>query len=270
MKANIMWDSKINGSDYLIEYVETNFMGKVTLMVNGELTKYIPTKQSGQGNWVLFNCGKKECLLKISLDKKTAEVYVNGKPLSENPVIEDIEGEEDITHSAFESVELNRKVRNGTGSFFTIIVLSVINVFLTLFNAPVSFPFSIFSANFALGMGFSFNEEFGGTIILIVATAIAFAMIAFYAVLYFFSIRSMAAIWIAFAFLIMDTLGLVAFGFLSQEIVSMLIDIGFHGWILWSVLQLGLAKKKLTQITMERIYFHENSFNSVNMEAITE
>jgi hypothetical protein len=267
MKANIKWSGKLNGTEYYIEYVEMNFLGKVALMINGSTEKYSPAYQRGTGYWVLFNFGSKECLLNISPDKKAAEIFYGGLPLSENPVIDEpeddpepdrpeieaVKGNKPNPYPLFRATDLNRKVRNGTGSFFSILLLTVVNIFLVLFNAPVSFPFSLFGTTMVLGTGMAFTEEFGGVLAMVVSIAIAVSIIAFYAILYYFSSRSVAAVWVAFAFLVLDTAGLVLIGFLSQDVVSVLVDIAFHVWILWSIFRLGIAKKKLADIIFSKI-----------------
>lgn len=253
VNANIAWDVRINDSDYFIEYAGMNFMGKITLIVNGEVTKHTPTPQCEAGYWVLFNCGRNECLLNIAYDKKSAEVFVDGKPLSKNPIITDEYESKTQTNSPFESVALNRKVRSGTSSFLSIIFLTIINIFLQFLNAPISFPFSLFSTQVALVFGMDLSESGLGVAAIVITASIIISILIVYLVLYYFSIRSIIAIWIAFAFLIIDTIGLVLVGVLSQDMVSILIDIGFHVWILWSILQFGIAKQKLTKATMKRV-----------------
>jgi hypothetical protein len=59
--------------------------------------------------------------------------------------------------------------------------------------------------------------------------------------------------------LIIDTVGLVLFAISSGDMGSFFIDIGFHAWILWSILEFGLAKKQLTQVTLNRINLFERN-----------
>ncbi len=265
MKLNIKWEIKINEAEYYIELIEMNLLGKATLSVNGEISKYAPTSQSGIGQWVLFNCGKQECLLKINPDKKSADIFINGISLNDNPRYEVLAGEETTSNNPFASVELHRKVRNGLSSFFSVIILSIVNIFMVLFNSPISFPFSIFSTTLVLGTGTALTEEFGGIIITAVCIGISIAIIAFYAALYYFSTKSTIATWIAFAFLLVDTAGLVFVGFLSQDFASIVIDIAFHAWILWSVIQLAIARKKLTDLTLSKIPTSIPTISSVEM-----
>lgn len=253
MRADMQWNVKLNDMDYYIVYSGMNFWGKVSLSVNGTIEKFCTTYQKGIGYWVLFNCGPKKCLLRLDISKTSGEVFIHGLPVSQNPVIDDLTGEPD-----FQSVELNRKVRNGTSSFFSIIILTLVNVFLLLFDAPIAFPFSLFGTTLVLGMGMGFADEFGNSVILGVALVVALGIIGFYAVLYYHSIRSVAPVWIAFAFLLMDTVGLILFGIWSQDMLSILIDIAFHAWILWSILQLGIAKKNLTHATLAQISAYDN------------
>ncbi|MHB1452720.1 MAG: hypothetical protein ACYCYM_02025 [Saccharofermentanales bacterium] len=264
MGKGIRWRKIINDSEYFIEYESMTFFGNVLLSVNGEKSKYSPVYRKEDGYWVIFYCGSSECLLNIAKDRSTARIL----SMKEGDLSADVLDVADETAAAvqnttvagskgfpaFEAVELNRKVRNGTGSFFTLLILSLINLPLMYGNASISFPYSIFTSMAAAGYGAGTSSDLGGDMpSVIISLSIAISIIIFYGILYYYSFRYNAMIWLSFAFLIFDAIILLGFALLSGAAGDFIIDIAFHAWILWAMLQLGIAKTKLQKAILNRI-----------------
>ncbi|MHB1485580.1 MAG: hypothetical protein ACYCYI_13110 [Saccharofermentanales bacterium] len=262
MATSIKWNTKLNDTEYFIEFSGMTFFGYVWLSVNWKKNKYLTIYRKDSGYWVVFNCGSAECMLNIEKDRKTCHIYQKESP-DENPEVK--------IFPVFETVALNKKIRSGNSSFFTILVLSLINIPMVIFNSPISFPFSLFFPTLLISIGYGISDEVGGNAI-IVAASIFFAVccILFFFVLYFFSSKSIIVTWISFGLLIMDTLILSGTSILSGTLSFYIVDIVFHIWILWSVLQLGLAKNKLNAAITGRIpvFTDEIAFSGKYLEAV--
>lgn len=264
MEKGIRWRKIINDSEYFIEYESMTFFGNVLLTVNGDKAKYSPVYRKEDGYWVIFYCGSSECLLNIAKDRSTArilsrkdeDVSSDGFEAADETgsVVQNTPAAGNTGFPAFEAVELNRKVRNGMGSFFTLLILSLINLPLMYGNASISFPYSIFTSMAVAGYGAGTSSDLGGDMpAIIISLSIAVSIIIFYGILYYYSFRYNAIIWLSFAFLILDTMILLGFALLSGAAGDFVIDMAFHAWILWSILQLGIAKSKLQKALLNRI-----------------
>lgn len=267
----IKWRKIISGTEYFVEYRGMTFFGNVLLSVNGEQGKFTPTYRKEDGFWVIFYCGSSECLLNISKDRNSARLLSQGEKAfitgGQGETAGEAEGAMPAENTAaqaaaagdpsfpsFAVADLNRKVRNGTGTFFSILILSLINLPLIYGNLSISFPFSIFASEMAAGIGSYSSSEAGGDMIpIILSLAFAITVILVYGVLYYFSFRSTALVWVTFAMMVFDTLLLVIIALLSESLGDFVINLAFHAWILWTLAQLGVVKAKLKKAVWSRI-----------------
>lgn len=262
MKTTIKWAKKLNNIDYIIEYNGMSFFGNVMISVNGLQDKYKPVYIKESGFWVVFYCGTEECMLNISKDKKSARLLLNESNDETNESAK-------VSFPEFEAANLNRKVSRHASSFFSLIILTLINIPLILFNAPVSFPFSLSSPVIILSVATGFMQESGisilGTIITIIAVG---TILLVYLALYYFSHKAISAVWITFGLVILDTLILLGLVVMAQDFLGSAIDLAFHAWILWAILQLGIAKGKLKKAVLARqmFFIEETSEPQVSIE----
>ncbi|MDW7658291.1 MAG: hypothetical protein SCM11_14075 [Bacillota bacterium] len=131
----------------------------------------------------------------------------------------------------------------------TLIILSLINNILSIANASISFPFSIFSSVAVMWLTEGIADNFGIQAIAIVGLVLSFLVIGIYALLYYLSSRKVWPVWTAFGLFVADTLLLAGFALLSSDLSSFMFDFLFHIYVLWSLLTLARAKTQLSQLT---------------------
>jgi hypothetical protein len=122
------------------------------------------------------------------------------------------------------------KARN---NLLAVIVLTVVNIILSAFNASVSFPFSATIPQFVFEVGKSLESEMENNLFMTVGLVIAFIIIMIYFVFWILSKRKRVFILVALIFFIVDCL-LLLYLISSMEFdASFFIDIAFHCWILY-------------------------------------
>jgi len=135
------------------------------------------------------------------------------------------------------NVEKNRKNRS---SIWLMIGLSVLNLILSLFNSGVEFPFSLVSSRIILAFAYADNQLISKSALWIMS-AIAAGMILIYIIIHALARKHPVANIITFSLFLMDSLLLLALLILSpSEIVSLLIEVAAHAWII--VIFIGLIK----------------------------
>jgi hypothetical protein len=125
------------------------------------------------------------------------------------------------------------KFENARKNLFSVVIFTLINLILTAFNADVSFLFSATLPQIVYEMGELFDTEIGSSIFTIIGFVIAFIMIVAYFVLYAFSKRVRAFILVALIFFCIDSVILLFLIFDMEFSASFLLDIAFHGWVLY-------------------------------------
>jgi hypothetical protein len=122
------------------------------------------------------------------------------------------------------------KARN---NLLAVIVFTVINIILSAFDAGVNFLFSATIPQFIFEIGKNLDSEMGSSFFMIVGLIIAFIIIITYFVFWILSNRVRVFILVALIFFCIDS-SLLLFLISSMEFnISFLLDIAFHGWILY-------------------------------------
>lgn len=250
MSMTDQWFITDGQSEFFIEYSGTTPGGQAKITINGNADTYYLSLVNNTGYFVTLPCGSKECLLKVSLDGDLVELLVDGvvqdrlpPAVSDNPVV-------DADNAWSPQFALQQKrVKSGMSSFLSLIILSLVNIVLILFQAPISFPFSIFTSVAAVEIGSYIAEKAGNPLITAGGIITAVLIIGAYALFYFLAAKRTWPIWIAFGLILFDTLLLLLYAVISEAFVTFIIDLAFHIWIIWSLARLGLAKKKLRDLT---------------------
>ena len=112
-------------------------------------------------------------------------------------------------------------------SLLMVVVFSVFNLFLNIFNAKIFFLFSVTFPMIVLELGGFLAEEGYGQTAVIVTFAVAFAMVALYFGCYLLSDKLKGFVVVALAMFSFDTLFLLLLVIFQPE-ASVIIDLAFH------------------------------------------
>jgi hypothetical protein len=165
---------------------------------------------------------------------------VYGAPIVENSI-------------AIERMSLERKQNNGRSSLLWIAGLSLVNMVLTLLNAPISFVFSLSLPSIFVGIGQELVAEYNSYTVLIVGVVLSLILIGAFFLLYVLSKKYFWPIVVALVLFSIDSLlllGLILLDF--SAIVSILIDVAFHVWALISIISLLNSTLKLKALDRQQ------------------
>lgn len=239
------WLVRSETVSWLIEYTGTTPVGEAKILING-VQHLAPLQARDGGGYVAsLPCGLRECLLQMDAAGESLNLMADGVAIA--PVAEP-EPAAPTAPATADVARWLRRLKSGRSSFLSLIGLSVLNIVLILFNASISFPFSIFSASFAVGIGSAFSEDTGSTIYRMIGVAVAIVIIAAYALLYLLARRRTWPVWTAFGLVIADTLLLIGYAILFEDWSGAGIDLLFHAWIIWSLFRLGQAHLMITRL----------------------
>jgi len=138
-----------------------------------------------------------------------------------------------------------RREKSGMGSFLTLIVLSALNGGLVLLNSSINFPFSIFATVLAITGGSIYAEEENKPLYLVIGLIVGIVILGIYLALYFLSRRHTWPVWTAFGLLVLDAGLVLLLGLVNSDLGAVVVDLLFHGWMIYSILMLGLARRRL-------------------------
>ena len=116
-----------------------------------------------------------------------------------------------------------------------VVLLTMINVVLDTADAPLSFPFSASLPSFFVFMGQAQYESTGGFALFAMGLTAAFLVVSVYYLCFIFSKKHPSLIVAALVFFALDTLFLLGLAALGGFDYSVLIDLGFHGWVIYSL-----------------------------------
>jgi len=138
------------------------------------------------------------------------------------------------------------KVRN---SLKAVLIFTVINLVLTVLDVGIYFPFSATAPLIFVELGRIGAEGNPGSIVFIVCLGLALGCILLYLACFLLTKRWRIFVFVALVLFILDTLSLgwliwLAFSTDSFEL-SVLLDVAFHIWILFSLIQGSIAWIKL-------------------------
>ncbi|MDR1932963.1 MAG: hypothetical protein LBQ57_09120 [Spirochaetales bacterium] len=122
------------------------------------------------------------------------------------------------------------KARN---NLLAVIAFTLANLLLTAFNADISFLFSATLPQLVFELGKTFDSETGSNVFMIIGFIIALVIIIPYFVFWILARHIRVFILVALLFFGIDSLVLLFLIFNIEFDFSLLLDIVFHGWILY-------------------------------------
>jgi hypothetical protein len=147
-----------------------------------------------------------------------------------------------------QQVIIFEKSRN---NLLSVIIFTVINLILTYFDASVNFLFSATLPQFILEIGKAMNSEMESNVLIIVGLIIAFIIIIPYFIFWILARRVRVLILVALIFFSIDSLLLLYLIFNTEFNFSVLLEIAFHVWILYYLINGVKAWYKLRSINTE-------------------
>jgi len=150
----------------------------------------------------------------------------------------------------------------GRNNLLAVIILTVVNIILTAFDAGLNFLFSATIPQFVYEIGKSFDLELGTNIFMKIGLVMAFIIIVTYFVFWLLSKRIRGFILAALIFFSIDSVVLLSLILIVDFEVSYLLEIAFHGWILFYLINGTRAWYKLRGI-------NTNDFNVILQEIKT-
>lgn len=135
----------------------------------------------------------------------------------------------------------------GTSRMSLLIVISftVANIVMLLAGSYTQFLFSATIPYLLTAYGVLMDMEAGGNTYAITALIISGLILAIYLVLWILSKKRPALLYVALGLFALDTVFLVAVGLLSGSIVSEVMNLVFHGWVLYILFQGARSGGKL-------------------------
>ena len=140
------------------------------------------------------------------------------------------------------------KARN---NLLAVLAFTAVNIVLTAFDAKVNFLFSASLPQFVFHLGKNFDLELGTDLFVKIGLTIAAVIIALYFVFWFLAKRQRIFILIALIFFGIDSIVLVYLIFNIEFDFSVLMEIAFHIWILYYLINGTRAWAKLRGISYE-------------------
>jgi hypothetical protein len=166
------------------------------------------------------------------------------------------------TNKIDQQVSKFEKARN---NLLAVIAFTVINLILIGFNADVSFLFSASLPQFVFQMGRIIDSEVGSNIFMIIGLVIAFIIIIPYFVFWILAKRKRALILAALIYFCLDSLVLL-FLILDMEFnFSLLLEIVFHVWILYYLIDGVKAWTKIRGINTNDLNIIHQEIKSKNI-----
>ena len=118
-------------------------------------------------------------------------------------------------------------------NLLAVIVFTVLNIILSALDTGTNFLFSATIPQFVFEIGRTVDSEVGSSVFTIVGLVFAFFIIVAYFVFWLLAKRVRSSILVALIFFSIDSLTLV-YLILSMEFnASFLLEIAFHGWVLY-------------------------------------
>jgi len=142
------------------------------------------------------------------------------------------------------------KARN---NLLAVIAFSVINIILAAFNVNTSFLFSATIPQFVFSLGKSLDNEIGSSLFMIIGLILAFSIIASYFIFWALAKRIRVFVLVALIFFSIDSLVLLMFILKLEYNFSYLLEIAFHGWILFYMINGVKAWSKIRFIDKDII-----------------
>lgn len=231
------WNVFVKGELHEVVFEGSKLSGKGKFNIDGKKVAVPAVLVEKIGLFYPLEIDGSEVIAKCDLKNQPAAIVQDGVYLDTGAPLEE------SVQSALRLPQdpLAAKERSGMGSFLTFTLLTYVNLFLLLIDSSVSFPFSAMVPQVVFGI-FLYSET-PSTPGIIVGALIAVALTSVYLLLYLLSRKN--RLWpvvTALIFAVIDSLILLYFSL--DDLSSSLIDLAFHAWVLWSLIQLFLVRRK--------------------------
>ena len=139
-------------------------------------------------------------------------------------------------------------------NLLAVIIFTIINLFLTFFNTGVNFLFSATLPQVIFEIFKGANFEIESNILLIIGLILAIIIIIPYFIFWILAKRIRVFILVALIYFSIDSGILLFFIFSTEFDVLFLLDIAFHGWILYYLINGVKAWYKIRDVDSELYY----------------
>ena len=145
------------------------------------------------------------------------------------------------------------KFHTARRNLLSVVCFTALNLLLTAIDAGIYFPFSATVPQFAFEVGKGLAGDLQNNTFLFIGLFIAVILAALYLVCWFFAKRTRGFIAVALVFFSLDSLLFLFIIFISDFELSLLLDVAFHGWVLFSLISGTIAWAKLRKVSVEEI-----------------
>ena len=143
------------------------------------------------------------------------------------------------------------KFKKTRSNLLAVVAFTAINLILIAFNAGFYFPFSATAPGLIFEVGRGMAEELQRNVFLIAGLIIAFIVVALYFVCWLLTKRLRGFILAALILFSLDSLMFLAIVFAAGFEISYLLDIAFHGWVLFYLINGVVAWAKLRGVNAD-------------------
>lgn len=143
-----------------------------------------------------------------------------------------------------------QRVKSARGSLLLAIILTVVNTVLLLAGSETYFLFSVSVPYYLSVFGYMFDGGIIGTLT-VTALVIAGVILLVYLLVWLFSKKTPGLLWVAAALFIIDTTVLLLLALLSDALLSSIIDLVIHGFLIFDLIRGALAAGKMKQLPEE-------------------
>jgi len=144
--------------------------------------------------------------------------------------------------------EQTQKFKTARGNLLAVIIFTTINTLLALAKANVYMLFSATVPMALIEVGKVLADEYFMNLAFIICACIALACIGLYWLCWYLSKRKRVWMLVALILFSIDTILVLILTFLDENMSSMLLDVGFHVWILYYLISGTKAWAKLRGI----------------------
>lgn len=238
------WDVMVHDTKHDVIFERAKLSGKAMISVDGIINEYAPVPVKNVGMFYFIEIEDSEIILKLVRNKPEGliqdGVYLDtGLPLEESVA--------ESFHAFLQYHDpLTTKNRTAMGSFLTFVILTFVNLFLIAINSSISFPFSATVPQVLFSIGwYSQDLVLPVSSIVLILSGIIGAVI--YLGLYLLALKRTWPVLTTLILVSIDTIVLIVLSI--GDFTNSIIDIAFHLWVLWSIIQLYRTRRRIKKET---------------------
>lgn len=235
------WDIVVNGTAHEIIFEGCKITGKAKIRIDATEGIYSPVIVKSIGLFYRLDVDDSEIILKLDLNNNPVGLIQDGIYLESGLPVEEqvIAAFREPLHTLSPTAKNDKA---GMGSFLSFVVLTYVNFILIFVNAPLSFPFSAMVPQLVLGIAYSVYDETSSMFMMVAGVIFSLIFASVYLVLYLLARKRTWPVIVALILVVIDSLVIVYF--VIDDFSSYIIDIAFHAWVIWSLVNLIRARKK--------------------------